>query len=138
MVRMQGSMEAVLTAAAALQQGAGAARPKLVVVDDLPHAAGPDARRRLANALGELAATARFPVVVVTTESGGSGAGGDRGGGGGGGSFLQGGLAKVCASQHITLGNPALCSVAFFFFPSSMNIPSMPDASEPGTCNGQV
>ena len=111
-------MEAVLNAAAASQQGAGAARPKLVVVDDLPHAAGPDARRRLASALGELAATARFPVVVVTTESGGSGAGGDRSGGGGG-SFLQGGLAKVCPSQHITLGNPAMCSVAFLlFFPA--------------------
>ena len=80
-----------------------------MVVDDLPHAAGPDARRRLARALGELAATARFPVVVVTSESGGSGAGGDRGGGGGGGgSVLQGGLAKVCAPQHIALANLAV------------------------------
>ena len=73
-----------------------------MVVDDLPHAAGPDARRRLASALGELAATARFPIVVVTTEAGSSGAGGDRGSGGGGG-FPQGGLAKVCAPQHIPL-----------------------------------
>ena len=102
---MQNSMEIMLISAAALWQAAGAARPKLVVVDDLPHAAGPDARRRLASALGELAATARFPVVVVTTEAGGSGAGGDRGGGGG--SFLQGGLAKVCAPQHIALANLA-------------------------------
>ena len=66
----------MLISAAALWQAAGAARPKLVVVDDLPHAAGPDARRRLASALGELAATTRFPVVVVTTEAGGSGGGG--------------------------------------------------------------
>jgi len=78
------------------------ARPKLVVVDDLPHAAGPEARRRLAAALGELAATARFPVVVVATEvagGGGGGAGGGRGGaghnGGAGGGFAPGGLHKA-------------------------------------------
>ncbi len=80
---------------------AGWARPKLVVVDDLPHAAGPEARVRLAAALGELAATARFPVVVVATEAGGGGgggAGGGRGGaghGGGAGSFAPGGLHKA-------------------------------------------
>jgi hypothetical protein len=81
---------------------AGQARPKLVVVDDLPHAAGPEARRRLAAALGELAATARFPVVVVATEAagggGGGGAGGGRGGaghGGGAGGFAHGGLHKA-------------------------------------------
>ena len=69
------------------------------MVDDLPHAAGPEARRRLARALGDLAATARFPVVVVAATEGGP-QGGERSGGdrGGGSSFMQGGLRKVLLS----------------------------------------
>ncbi len=72
------------------------------MVDDLPHAAGPEARRRLARALGQLAATARFPVVVVAATEGGS-QGGARGGGdlGGGSSFMQGGLHKVLLSSAL-------------------------------------
>lgn len=74
------------------------------MVDDLPHAAGPEARRRLTRALGELAATARFPVVVVAATEGGS-SGGDRGGSdrGGGSSFMQGGLHKVPLSSALFL-----------------------------------
>ena len=45
--------------------------PTLVVVDDLPHAAGPEQRRQIAQALGDMAAGARFPVVVVATETSG-------------------------------------------------------------------
>ena len=45
--------------------------PTLVVVDDLPHAAGPEQRRQIGEALADLAAGARFPVVVVATETSG-------------------------------------------------------------------
>lgn len=45
--------------------------PTLVIVDDLPHAAGPEQRRQIAQALGDMAAGARFPVVVVATETSG-------------------------------------------------------------------
>lgn len=47
----------------------GQARVKLVVIDDLPHAAGPEQRARLAAALGHLATAARFPVVLIATVS---------------------------------------------------------------------
>jgi hypothetical protein len=56
------------------------ARPKLLLVDDLPYVGDATRRARLAASLGDLAATARCPVVVVaTTEEGGSG--GSKGGG---------------------------------------------------------
>ena len=42
---------------------------KLVLVDDLPHAHGPEQRARLAELLGQLAATARNPVVVTPSAS---------------------------------------------------------------------
>lgn len=45
--------------------------PTLVVVDDLPYAAGPEQRQQIAGALGDLAAGARFPVVVIATETSG-------------------------------------------------------------------
>ena len=45
--------------------------PTLVIVDDLPHAAGVEQRRQIAEALADLAAGARFPVVVVATETSG-------------------------------------------------------------------
>ncbi|KAL4424733.1 hypothetical protein ABPG77_000076 [Micractinium sp. CCAP 211/92] len=45
--------------------------PTLVLVDDLPHAAGPEQRRQIADALSDLAAGARFPVVVVATQTSG-------------------------------------------------------------------
>jgi uncharacterized membrane protein YgcG len=45
--------------------------PTLVIVDDLPHAAGPEQRRQIGEALADLAAGARFPVVVVATETSG-------------------------------------------------------------------
>ncbi|KAL4422561.1 hypothetical protein ABPG75_008758 [Micractinium tetrahymenae] len=45
--------------------------PTLVLVDDLPHAAGPEQRRQIAEALSDLAAGARFPVAVVATEMSG-------------------------------------------------------------------
>lgn len=45
--------------------------PTLVLVDDLPHAAGPEQRRQIAEALSDLAAGARFPVVVVATQTSG-------------------------------------------------------------------
>lgn len=45
--------------------------PTLVLVDDLPHAAGPDQRRQIAEALADLAAGARFPVAVLATETSG-------------------------------------------------------------------
>jgi cell cycle checkpoint protein len=75
------------------QAGAVAPRPKLVVLDDLPHTAGPDARRRLAAAVGDLARCARFPVVVVATEAAGRAGREERvdaGLGGGGGGALAG------------------------------------------------
>jgi len=49
---------------------------KLLLVDDLPHAAGPEQRSRLAAALGRLAATSRFATVVVTTTGDRSGSAG--------------------------------------------------------------
>ena len=45
--------------------------PKLLVIDDLPHAANPEQRQRLAAALGDLARTSRYPLVVVATETSG-------------------------------------------------------------------
>ncbi len=45
--------------------------PTLVLMDDLPHAAGPEQRRQIADALSDLAAGARFPVVVVATQTSG-------------------------------------------------------------------
>ena len=56
------------------QRLSGAARPKLTVVDDLPHAAGPAERARLAAALGGLARTSRFPLVICVTETSGKAA----------------------------------------------------------------
>ena len=52
---------------------------KLLVIDDLPHAAGLEQRARLAAALALLAAAARCPVVVIATASSTQGAPGDRG-----------------------------------------------------------
>ena len=53
------------------------ALPKLLVVDDLPYAAGSEQRRRLGLALQDLAASARCPVIVIVTtaEGGGTGTG---------------------------------------------------------------
>ena len=42
---------------------------KLVLVDDLPHAHGPEQRARLSQLLTQLAATARNPVIVTLTEA---------------------------------------------------------------------
>ena len=57
-------------AAGQAQRGARSlARPKLMVLDDLPHAAGQAERERLAAALGDLARTSRFPLVVCLTET---------------------------------------------------------------------
>jgi len=42
-------------------------RPKLLVIDDLPHVSDADARRRLSAALRDLVLTARGPVALVTT-----------------------------------------------------------------------
>lgn len=53
-------------------------RPKLIVVDDLPHAAGVDQRQRLAEAVGDLARTTRFPVVLCLTTESSVGGGSDR------------------------------------------------------------
>ena len=44
-------------------------RPKLLVIDDLPHVNDAEARRRLSSALRDLVLTARGPVVIVTTEA---------------------------------------------------------------------
>jgi hypothetical protein len=94
------------------------ARPKLLLVDDLPYVGDPTRRARLAASLGDLANTARCPVVVVaTTEEGGSG--GSKGGGyssygaaGAGmtskglhkvGSALLGGFAKLYVLQCAVL-----------------------------------
>ena len=58
--------------------------PKLVFVDDLPHAGSPEQRARLAEALTQLAAGARNPVVVTLTDapfSGGPSGGAHAGGG---------------------------------------------------------
>eukprot|EP00887_Chlorella_sp_A99_P000359 scaffold13.g359.t1 len=58
-------------AAAGGGRAGGGGRPKLVVVDDLPFAAGPAERERLAAALGDLARTSRFPLVICVTETSG-------------------------------------------------------------------
>ena len=46
----------------------------MLLVDDLPHAAQPEQRQRLAAALTELLSSARFPTVVTATEVTGRGA----------------------------------------------------------------
>ena len=43
--------------------------PKLVFVDDLPHASSPDQRARLSEALTQLASSARNPVIVTLTDA---------------------------------------------------------------------
>jgi len=48
-------------------------RPKLLVIDDLPHAGDAEQRRRLADALGDALAAARFPTVLTATETTGRG-----------------------------------------------------------------
>ncbi len=91
------------------QVGAAAPRPKLVVLDDLPHAAGPDARRRLAAAVGDLARCARFPVVVVATEAAGRAGREERvdaGLGGGGGALA--GLPRELAAALDAAGAAAV------------------------------
>jgi hypothetical protein len=51
-----------------------AGRPrKLLVLDDLPHAADASHRHRLVRALQDLVATARGPVVIIATEPGSAG-----------------------------------------------------------------
>jgi hypothetical protein len=50
---------------------------ELLLIDDLPHAAGPTQRARLARALGRMATASRFPVAVITT-TGDSSAAGER------------------------------------------------------------
>ncbi|KAK9832070.1 hypothetical protein WJX81_003996 [Elliptochloris bilobata] len=121
-----------------IQQGASVPPQKLVVVDDLPHAAGAEARLRLVSALGELAATARFPVVVVTTEAGGSGAGSDRGSGGVGG-FPQGGVAKELAEAVAAAGavriafnplTPAFVAKALARVAEAEGLPLAPEAAK--------
>lgn len=53
---------------------AAAGRPrKLLVLDDLPHAADASHRHRLVRALQDLVATARGPVVIIATEPGSAG-----------------------------------------------------------------
>ncbi|KAK9814703.1 hypothetical protein WJX72_010168 [[Myrmecia] bisecta] len=42
---------------------------KIILVDDLPHAGDAEQRHRLADALGELANTARCPVIICVTEA---------------------------------------------------------------------
>ncbi|GLC50834.1 hypothetical protein PLESTB_000437100 [Pleodorina starrii] len=100
---------------------AGAPRPKLLLVEDLPHTHDAERRQRLAAALRDLAACARGPVVLVAIEAegqaagggGGGGRGGGDGGGGGGGSM--GGvkglhkdiLAALQSAGAVTIGfNP--------------------------------
>ena len=48
-------------------------RPKLLVIDDLPHAGDAEQRRRLADALADALAAARFPTVLTATETTGRG-----------------------------------------------------------------
>lgn len=64
-------------------QGGGAApewgpQAKLLVMDDLPYAAEPEQRQRLAEALAELLSTARFPTVLMGTEVTNRGAASER------------------------------------------------------------
>jgi cell cycle checkpoint protein len=80
-------------APAAAPPAAATLRPRLVVLDDLPHAAGPDQRRRLAAALRDLCSTARFPVVVCATQASGR-AQQERGGAGAGAPAAPSGLPK--------------------------------------------
>uniref|UniRef100_A0A061QSZ1 Cell cycle checkpoint protein n=1 Tax=Tetraselmis sp. GSL018 TaxID=582737 RepID=A0A061QSZ1_9CHLO len=50
------------------------ARGRLLLVDDLPHAANSEQRTRLAQSLRRLARTTRFPAVIITTSGDRSGA----------------------------------------------------------------
>ncbi|KAL6765939.1 Rad17 cell cycle checkpoint protein-domain-containing protein, partial [Haematococcus lacustris] len=63
-------------------------RPRLLVLDDLPHVHDPDQRRRLCGLLRELGSGSRCPVILVATEGEGGGAAGQ---GGAGGSVAVGG-----------------------------------------------
>ena len=65
-------------------------RPKLLVIDDLPHAGDPEQRRRLADALADALAAARFPTVLTATETTG------RGGANGRETSTPEGLHPVC------------------------------------------
>lgn len=103
-------------------------RPRLVVLDDLPHAADPEAKQRLRRALHELATTARCPVALLLTQAaqGSTGGGGSRGGGGaasasasaGGGGGGRGGsgsvevLHKVCRAYD-RMYNMCMACVCF-------------------------
>ncbi|KAG1671126.1 hypothetical protein FOA52_005378, partial [Chlamydomonas sp. UWO 241] len=55
--------------------------PKLMLIDDMPHAADADARHRLTDALRDLASTSRCPVVLVTTDGSATASGAGPGGG---------------------------------------------------------
>jgi hypothetical protein len=74
-------------------------RPRLVVLDDLPHVHSHESRQQLAQVLQDMVRGARCPVVMITTEeSGGSMSVGFQGGGDGGTNMATGsykGLHKV-------------------------------------------
>jgi mRNA-degrading endonuclease toxin of MazEF toxin-antitoxin module len=71
---------------------------KLILVDDLPHASGPEQRSRLAVLLSQLAASARSPVVIISTTSS-TQAKGDSGGRSASGGAWHG-LHRVCTIAY--------------------------------------
>ncbi|KAG2433546.1 hypothetical protein HYH02_012663 [Chlamydomonas schloesseri] len=85
----RGSQGAVSSGAAV---AASPPRPKLLLLEDLPHTHDLERRQRLAAALRDLAACARGPIVLIATEAeGGASAGGPGSGGGGDGGGSMGG-----------------------------------------------
>ncbi|EFJ42812.1 hypothetical protein VOLCADRAFT_107059 [Volvox carteri f. nagariensis] len=101
----------------------GAPRPKLLLVEDLPHTHDTERRLRLASALRDLAATARGPVVLVATEVEGQATGGGERGGGGGGAPDGGGSMGGAKGLHkdILAALQAAGATAISFNPVTAN-----------------
>lgn len=76
------------------------ARPKLLLLEDLPHTHDMERRQRLAAALRDLAACARGPIVLIATEVEGGASGSGPGGGGGGGGGGDGGSMGGARGLH--------------------------------------
>lgn len=74
-----------------------ALKPKLMLLDDLPHAGDSERRQRLSQLLRQLVLGARGPVILVVTESGGS----SGGSGAANSMFNSRGLHKVRAGFRI-------------------------------------
>ncbi|GLI69259.1 hypothetical protein VaNZ11_013841, partial [Volvox africanus] len=92
-VPVPGASQAIASAATR-GSSAPASRPKLLLIEDLPHTHDAERRQRLVAALRDLAATARCPLVLVATEEGKAGSSGRSGPGVGGTLGSSKGLQK--------------------------------------------